>query len=414
MNTLVDKFRSGFKKVGSKTKKAIVTGAAVAAFAIPSVNGQIAFEDQTENYKHFVNPFIQPRETLDYYGSGDVDNRGTITLEDAQYIAEGEYNYRADVNGDGIVDSADKELIEKYVNGDIKYLPGHWNDLESVEERKSWIRKMIAIDKSDEKKYVADQWTCGNFALDVTYNFNWVENIENWEGYEYSHGRYDFSDLGRFNLPMYNLSCKNSQGIPHEINIIFVGHDDLTKEDVTDFDQYMKIESQNDLEQEIGGSSINGEGYAHIIGPSHYLHPIFGTDRWGTSARLVEWELENGKANLEFEHPNLVKARPDNHGTSSRGIPLDKNFSGNAYPNPVTGDGDLTIPYAGNRMDEVNMEVYDMAGKRVYEAKYYTNPGESELVIPQERISKLAKGVYSYAIRSKEGVGYGNFIRNSP
>jgi len=44
MSTLKDKLRNGFKKVGGKAKRAVVTGAVVAAFVIPFLG-----QEQTQN-----------------------------------------------------------------------------------------------------------------------------------------------------------------------------------------------------------------------------------------------------------------------------------------------------------------------------------------------------------------------------
>ena len=86
----------------------------------------------------------------------------------------------------------------------------------------------------------------------------------------------------------------------------------------------------------------------------------------------------------------------------------------NAFPNPVTEGNELKIPLNTNSLGKARVEIYDMSGKRVYNEIYYVNPGESSLVVPEDLISKLAKGFYGFKVSSKEGVGRGRFIRQSP
>ena len=84
------------------------------------------------------NPFHQPAATTDYYGSGDVDNDGTLTAQDvylAQAMINGtqSHNHRADVNGNGTVDAGDLSLINDALSGGI--LPAWWNRLTGKTDR---------------------------------------------------------------------------------------------------------------------------------------------------------------------------------------------------------------------------------------------------------------------------------------
>ena len=73
-------------------------------------------------------------------------------------------NDRADVNGDGVVNNSDRQLLENKLNGTLSYLPGEWNKLITKTERVNWLTKMLAIDKTDELQYIPGEWVCGDFA----------------------------------------------------------------------------------------------------------------------------------------------------------------------------------------------------------------------------------------------------------
>jgi hypothetical protein len=82
------------------------------------------------------NPFSRPnvhmqigKNKLEYYGSGDVNNDEKINSLDVEAMNNGVVNDMADVTGDGSVDFNDRNFLEKYVNGEIGYLPNIFNKL---------------------------------------------------------------------------------------------------------------------------------------------------------------------------------------------------------------------------------------------------------------------------------------------
>ena len=183
-------------------------------------------------------PFNQPVNTTDYYGSGDIDLDGSITNNDvylASQIAQGNANptVRADVDGNGIIDNQDVTLIQAAVNGTA--LPAWWNKLASTAARNSWIDRVLAVDPTNNHPYDFRFWTCGEFATQLflrgaTYGFDII-------GSHYTYGQ------TVFNIPTYVVA---EVGFPHAINAVLVGDDPLT------FNDWRFIEPQSDATVEPG------------------------------------------------------------------------------------------------------------------------------------------------------------------
>jgi hypothetical protein len=175
-----------------------------------------------------INFFVQPNDsTLNWYGSGDVNKDNTVNAQDLTRLNEliaGTYsdptdkrlNDRADVNGDGIVNNADKQILEDKLNGVIQYTPGEWNKLLTKAERESWLSKMLSIDKTNELQYIPGGWICGDFARQIVINFHGFGEL----GYDESLG---LKDNGRFNIPVEYVSI-GAPGFGHAINYTATGN----------------------------------------------------------------------------------------------------------------------------------------------------------------------------------------------
>jgi hypothetical protein len=180
-------------------------------------------------------PFHQPVNTTDYYGSGDIDLDGAITTQDvwlASQIGAGSLKavVQADANGDGSYDDLDTALIQSAVSG--ASLPAWWNSATSRDQRDSWIDKVLAADPTDQHPY-QPWWQCGNFCTQLflrfaTYGFDII-------GGPYSHGQ------TVFNLPVYAVTVA-SASYGHCINAVLVGDNPLA------FGEWRFIEPQTDAE----------------------------------------------------------------------------------------------------------------------------------------------------------------------
>jgi len=180
-----------------------------------------------------INPFVSPNDsTLDYYGSGDINNDDLINFSDVNRldsiikghvsILDNRVYDRSDLNGDQVVSDLDFRLLEEYVTGISDYLPSHWNSLKTKEERISWLEKMLMIDKTNEQANPANY--PGDFYSD--------QLIINFHGFEeqvlgfLDESNIDVDQNGRFNLPVsygaidYNRSDLN---LTRQVLVVIVG-----------------------------------------------------------------------------------------------------------------------------------------------------------------------------------------------
>lgn len=216
-------------------------GSAAGGLEKAVLNGTIA-----EDTRWVINPFIQPNDsTKNWYGSGDANKDNVLNSQDITRIIEiinGTYTNpsdtrlkdRADVNGDGVVNNSDRQLLENRINNVINYLPGEWNRLTTKAERESWLTKMLEIDKTDELQYIPGGWVCGDFARQIIINFHGFGEL----GFEEELG---LKDNGRFNIPVYYVSI-GAPGFGHAINVATTGNnienfqDEKYKESQADYD----------------------------------------------------------------------------------------------------------------------------------------------------------------------------------
>jgi|GEM_PF-4334068 len=176
-------------------------------------------------------PHFQPFNTTDYYGSGDLNLNEIVDQEDInelRKILSGQINpnIRADVNGDNEINSSDEELLFTAVNGNA--LPSWWNVNQSKDDKINWLKKMLRIDKTDEKVYIPDQFECAGFATELYKNFT---------GYNVFS---DYSSQTIYNLPVYYVLITPPSGTSHNLNAI------LTGDDPHNYSDWIFIEPQTD------------------------------------------------------------------------------------------------------------------------------------------------------------------------
>jgi len=195
-------------------------------------------------WKYLVNPFIQPNQSdLNWYGSGDVDNDNKVDASDVSKMESiingsfvpnlnsndvGEYRTldRADVNGDGVVDSSDKQILENKLNRNIDYLPGEWDKLESKEERENLHEQRHLFqwnNKLDTIPYVPGEFECREFASLNTRDFHGFPEM----GYD---KETEWRDNGRYNIPEYYIEFIRTDG-GHAVTGAVTGEDIRNFED---------------------------------------------------------------------------------------------------------------------------------------------------------------------------------------
>lgn len=170
-----------------------------------------------------INVFVQPNDsTLAWYGSGDVNQDNQLDWNDYnKMVSEAPQIDEADIDGDGVPSTNnDKQVLANYFNGNIGYLPAHWNKLETRQERIDWLDKMLAIDQTDTITYSYPDWISGDYAVQTSLNFK-GHNFVNQEEKEFVSEKFDTTAVGRFNLPV-DHTVFSAPGIGHGQNGINV------------------------------------------------------------------------------------------------------------------------------------------------------------------------------------------------
>ena len=294
----------------------------------PATTISVPVKDGPTPLEVIGNPFSQPniqdylgRKHLDWYGSGDVNNDEKIDSLDVAAIDTAK-NDRADIDGDGIPGTQnDKQILINYLNGKIPYLPGHWDELTTRDERVSWLEKMIKIDDLDTKVLNLRQnygWVCGDVTTQEQINFYGISNIDEFIKNHKTTGGTDFfkDHNARFNIPVYQISTINKSGLAHSINGILVGNNPLIFEEGYKFSDFAGRDDINilpgDAQMIDGPVSIGLEGYVKSS--------IDNTSQFGYIPDIVSWNLKNGIAifnnyrtyMLTLNNPNVIKVHVGN------------------------------------------------------------------------------------------------------
>ena len=265
------------------------------------------------------NPFSQPniqeytgRGKLEWYGSGDVNNDGKIDSLDLKAMNTMS-NDRSDVDGDGTPSTAnDKKILGDYLGGKIPYLPGHWNELTTRDERVSWFEKMIKIDKFNENAYNLEHnygWICGDISTQVQINFYGISDIDNFVNKvkTYSGNNFFKDNAGRFNIPVYQLSTMNWGNLNHSINGILVGNNPLNFEDWYKFSNYTGTDRLNlqpgDIEMIDGPVNIGLEVF--------WQNPVSHETQFAGIPEIIDFNLTNGIPTLVYNKPYLTLNNPN-------------------------------------------------------------------------------------------------------
>ncbi len=283
-----------------KTGKLITYGALGLASIMPMKEANA----QEINEQDILNPFKQPNDSsLLWYGSGDVDSSGVVDGDDYDAMVNDVQNDMADIDGDGIAsDTLDQRLLENYLNGNREYLPGMWNQLQTREERESWLEKMLAIDQTDTNTYISGdadtRFISGNFATQLVLNFFGYSGDD-------IPSKYVTEYNGRFNLPVYITGLFDPSGAGHGVNSTLVGDDPLN------FDDWLFIEPQTDGTG--GGSVFRNNIKDHrvsIRGIKDFNVPT--APDFPRYLGVLNFEIDStGVDSLTYKDPNLILTRPD-------------------------------------------------------------------------------------------------------
>jgi len=286
-----------------------------------------------------LNPFVQPNYlnqgnfTLDYYGSGDANGDEIFNFADHTAMTSGTSNDRTDVNGDGVTNTADADLLYDYLTDQIPYLPGHWELLQTSTEKINWEEKVNAIDLTDQNTYVPGSYECDQFKMQLHINKDGIEDIIN-SGINFN--TYDTTMNARFNFPGYGVTTKTNVNVLHLINNV------NTTAPSDDFYSYYYVEPQNDAQAFIGGPSLNDyanmERYVYYFNEmaQQYLYSFFD---------VINFDISSTPT-LTWQHPDLIINKPIEFTYIHSGGQNPADVSLN--PEDPTGPGDTGYPGAAS------------------------------------------------------------------
>ena len=341
-----------------------------------------------------LNPFLQPnQEDKNWQGSGDADGDNDVDYDDISAMQLGADNYASDVDGDGVASTEnDQAVLQSYLDGSIKHLPGAWDELETREERLSWLEKMLAIDQTDKEIWVNgtvdDRWISGNYAAQVSLNFFGYSGTD-------IPAKYNQGEVERHNMPVYWANVWDPDtGIGHGMNFILIGDNPL------DFNDWCPIEPQNDTFNFKPGEtfSIPFNRKAFIAGFTN-----FRTDMPEGISIVGFYVDENGGVDQIYKREGLVLERPplaiSNRNTLPENYILRQN-----HPNPFNNS--TSIEYNLPVREHIKLDIYDIRGKQV-KTLVDEVQGPGEYRTGWDGISKegnsLASGVYLYGLQTDKG-----------
>ncbi len=310
-------------------KKLLLAGA-IAGFSFLNINKSNAQEVVTPLSKVYevVEPanlhILEGKDSLDYYGSGDVILNDTISYADAQAIRNGteSNNERADVNGDGTVDNLDADLIDNFVDGTILYLPAHLSNKNMTEtDRINWLENYhLNIDKTDTVRTTTVTWQCGEYGKNFLANTLGIINFGNYINYDI----YE-NTIGNYsNMPVFDVSSYTYGDVFHAYNGMFKGG--LS---TIDFDNYYLFDSYKQDYSDLKPGDIQ-----LIEGPITFSRFVYAENVLGekvfTRANLIGFDMEkvgeNYVVSLKGVSPKMLRVNPREVNLALSGLE-DKEFN---------------------------------------------------------------------------------------
>ncbi len=267
------------------------------------------------------NPFVRQNTHMNYgkgeyeYDcSGDVNQDGNISVEDAQAIYMGTKNRFADVNADGKVDANDGVAIEKAVNGEAP-LPSDWEILSKDQKKEFalnyfnnvYIPKHNTVINNEGRPIVKyDGWDCKGYAYQPIMDIRGVQNAEEYKNHltgilDELKNDYTTSNNGEGNLPIFFVATTSDYGNGHAINAMLIGENAADKSD------WLFIDGQTG--KEAGEETIfmraDKGDITSIDFVGHYIdwkgNPTYGGNL------LLQWESNGDGTNTNiYTHPNLI------------------------------------------------------------------------------------------------------------
>ena len=402
MNSLdIIKFDGSNSRYNMKFLKNLLYSTIIVASAV--LPGKLSAQIHPSNYNPFKTPNITNTER-GAYGSGDVDQDGDIDWDDYNAMNSMQNDW-SDVDGNGIPStSKDKQELSEYLNGTRPYLRGHWNRLQTKDERRAWADSLLANDgiSLDELWGLMPEevpcWGCVGYSIatQIKY-FGWIKADTNHNDIPPLYGPplNSIAENGRFNIPVFRASTYG-----HAFNAVLIGDNPL------DFNDWQFIEphgnKMNDLKFRGENWNPPNGSYIEIVNTTEFwdsLEMDCGTLYPSSGEEIVKFVLneDTGEPEVTYQNPNLVLTRPsvaieDNENTNiSDNYMLNQN-----YPNPFNSN--TTISYSLPQEKDVKINIYNLKGQKletlVNEKQY---EGEQSIKWDAE---KYPAGVYLYQLQT--------------
>ena len=247
------------------------------------------------------NTYSQPNITkqidkgdLEWYGSGDVNNDGKIDSLDLEEMNQGAQNIMADVNGDGHFSTQnDKNILSEYLSGVRNYLPGHWNELTTPEEREAWFDKMYRL--QDRLNGSPPGWICQDWIRQHELKFYGCSNYEE----EYNQGFWkpetNIDSVAKYNIPMYYFSTTSVPGVSHAVSGVLVGRrisPDSVSLNPLDFRDWSFRSYQQDERIYPGDFDIDPNSPVTMYKSAYVQQQFFPYNKFfTTTGPWIKWEL---------------------------------------------------------------------------------------------------------------------------
>ncbi|MBK7106392.1 MAG: T9SS type A sorting domain-containing protein [Ignavibacteriae bacterium] len=301
------------------------------------------------------NTFSQPnvhlqlgRNFYDWYGSGDVNNDEVIDNNDLIAINNSVKNYRSNLDLKGEASTIeDKQILQEYLSGLRNYLPGHFNSLNTYEEKVYWWENVVK--KMDIRKHAGPGWECRNYVIQGEIDTYGLSNIDQFIQEQKASGEitYDKTDNALYNGPMQGFSTY-SNGVPHAVMGLLVGKPGENPNPL-EFDHWYFVGSDFSDYRRIypGDLSMDGDQYAKMSKVA-YIEPDYapGTYFFDAVSNFLNFDIKNNIGSLKDYAKDWLLLEDPSNFTIDVVDPIDKtlNYQVNLNTTPnVTGYPEVNV-----------------------------------------------------------------------
>ena len=335
----------------SKIAKGVGMGLLFAGSFFSKANVQSTILNGPTPWEVLGNTYSQPNvgsrenglDSLEWYGSGDVNLDGKVDSLDLQEMNQGVSNNMSDVDGDGTPSTQnDKNILNEYLNGTREYLPGDWNFLKTPEEREIWFSKMYLI--TDRLNGTPSGWVCADWINNIELKYYGLSNYEEALNHGFLVQGTNIDSVAKFNLPMYHFGTTNTSGVSHAVGGVLVGRrisSDSLSLNPLDFRDWYFISYQGTGRIHPGDFDIDPNHPVEMKKSAYVKNPVNGQNVFSSTGPWIKWDLNNGEPTLTYywqnklllENPNIIKVHVgglENLVVGAGGFPPEFNFTPSA------------------------------------------------------------------------------------